>query len=190
MSLNIIIPYLQIFNTITSIVLHASPIVAFIPIIKGKEKYTNIPVLMLIFNILNNLGWGCYWYRVSRYVPVFCSIICEALATFFSFIYLYFYSKKKIQKFLFYILLLIIFDNIIIYICLYLIYSLKVLGIILIVINTFVYISPGQNIIKVIKNKNHKLIPITTTVVGIISSAGWLLYGQLLNELVGLGKGK
>ena len=157
-AINIIIPYLQIFNTLIAVILNISPIVAFIPVIKGKEKYTNIPILMLIFTLINNLGWSCYWYRVFRYSPMTCSIICSIIASCFFFIYLYFLSKKNIHKFIMY-------------------------SLILIVINIILFIAPGQNLKKVIRKKNHKLIPIATTIIGCICSAGWLLFGIIVEDI-------
>ena len=183
MSLNYIIPYLQIFNTIITVILNVSPLVAFIPIIKGKEKYTNIPILMLVFNLLNNLAWGCYWYRIFDYPPMICSVICAIIATFFFVVYLYFFTNKNIKKFILYNFCLIIVEILIIFICLYALESLKIFGIILIVFNVLMFIAPGQNLIRVIKEKNYKLIPIATTIVGSICSAGWLLYGKIVNDI-------
>ena len=55
--------YVSLFSTVLNIFLNFSPIVIFINIVKGKEKYTNIPPLMLLFSFLNNAISGCYWYR-------------------------------------------------------------------------------------------------------------------------------
>jgi uncharacterized protein with PQ loop repeat len=49
--------------------------------------------------------------------------------------------------------------------------------------NSLMFIAPGQNIIRVIKEKNYKLIPIATTLVAIICSGGWLLFGILVNDI-------
>ena len=46
--------YLSTFNTIITVFLNLSPAVVFLNISKGKEKYTNIPPLMLLFNLINN----------------------------------------------------------------------------------------------------------------------------------------
>ena len=35
--------YVSLFSTVLNIILNLSPIVIFISIVKGKEKYTNIP---------------------------------------------------------------------------------------------------------------------------------------------------
>ena len=180
---NVIIPYLQIFNTIITVILNLSPIAALIPVIKGKEKYTNIPILMLIFNLLNNICWGCYWCRLSRNSPMICCIICSIIATFYFIIYLYFFTNKTIKKFILYLFILFFTEFVIIYISYFIIESLKYYGIFLIIINIIMFIAPGQNLIRVIKEKNYKLIPIVSTIVGTICSGGWLLYGQLVNDI-------
>ena len=43
------------------------------------------------------------------------------------------------------------------------------------------YIAPGQKIIRVIKEKNYKLIPIRSTIVSILCSGSWLMYGISIN---------
>ena len=61
--------------------------------------------------------------------------------------------------------------------------KMKIFGIILIFFNILMFIAPGQNIVRVIREKNHKLIPISTTIVGIICSGGWLLFGIIVNDI-------
>ena len=114
--------------------------------------------------------------------PVISNAICLIISTMFFLIYLFFFSKKIITKFLFYIILLILIETIIIFISLYVI-NLGLFGIILIVMNSLMFIAPGQNIMRVIKEKNYKLIPIATTLVAIICSGGWLLFGILVNDI-------
>ena len=177
-----ILSYLQIFNILITVFLNFSPIFVFIPVIKGKQKYTNIPFLMLIFNLLNCICWACYWLRKNVISPVISNAICLIISTMFFLIYLFFFSKKIVTKFLFYIIILILIETIIIFISLYVI-NLNFFGIILIVMNSLMFIAPGQNIIRVIKENNYKLIPIATTLVAIICSGGWLLFGILVNDI-------
>ena len=183
MSLIDFVPYLQVFNTIITVLLNLSPIVGFISVIKGKEKYTNIPLLMLFFNLLNNLCWGCYWKRTGQNSAMICSIICSIIATIFVGIYLYYLAKKNIKKYILYLFCLIFVEIVIAYISLYIIQNLTYYGRYLIVINIIMYIAPGQNLIKVIKEKNYKLIPIASTIVGAICSGGWYLFGKIVDDV-------
>ena len=178
----IFLSYLQIFNTITTVILNISPIIVIIPVVKGKDKYINIPYLMLFFNLLNASCWGCYWYRMSFLIPVISNYICGIISLSFCIIYLYFFSRNSISRFCLYCPLLILSLAIIIFISLYVI-KMKIFGVILIFFNILMFIAPGQNLIRVIKEKNHKLIPIGTTIVGIICSGGWLFFGIIVNDI-------
>ena len=183
MELKSILPFLDVFNLIITIFLNLSPIVVFIPVIKGKEKYTNIPISMLIFNLLNNLCWACYWFRLSYFNSLLCCSICSTIATLFFILYLYFLNKKQINKFIISIIFLFCIELIIIYISIYVIKNLNFYGKYLIVINIIMYIAPGQNIIKVIKENNYKYIPIVNVIMGALCSGGWFLYGKIMNDI-------
>ena len=43
------------------------------------------------------------------------------------------------------------------------------------------FISPGQKILRVIKEKNYKLIPIYSTVINVLVSSTWLGFGICIN---------
>lgn len=171
------------FNTSITVIMSLSPVVLFVKIIQGKEKYTIVPETMLITSIGNNVGWGCYWYRMGEPVPMICSIICGSLYIIFTIIYLFYMADKKFLKALLYIFLAldVIFQQ---FICfLKVIKSLKVVGGILMVVNVLMYFAPAQNIVKVIKERNHKLIPIATTFLGAICSGGWLTFGLIKRDI-------
>ena len=175
--------YVSIFNTLITVFLNLSPAVPFINVIKGKEKYTNIPPMMLLFTLLNNVIWGCYWHRKGEFSGFFCSHVCGTIATIYLVLYLYFYSEKTAGKFMLYALIQCVCQTGIILFFLSEILSLPVVGILLIAINTMQYVAPAQNLIRVIKEKNHKLIPIVTTVLGIACSGGWLLFALIIADI-------
>ena len=175
--------YLSIFNTLITVFLNLSPAVPFINVIKGKEKYTNIPPMMLLFTLLNNVIWGCYWHRKGEFSGFLCSFICGTIATIYLVLYLYFYSEKSAGKFMLYVLIHCACETGIILFFLSNLLSLPVVGILLIAINTMQYVAPAQNLIRVIKEKNHKLIPIVTTVLGIACSGGWLLFALIIADI-------
>ena len=175
--------YVSLFSTFLNIFLNLSPIVIFINIIKGKEEYTNIPPMMLLFSFLNNAIWGGYWYRKNEMAVFWCCFICVTIATIFSSWYLFYYSQKKCGKFIFYVLCQIAFEMGIIALFFSNLIDLYIVGILLIAINTMQYVSPAQNLIKVIKEKNHKLIPIVSTILGALCSGGWLLFGLIVGDI-------
>ena len=49
------------------------------------------------------------------------------------------------------------------------------------VFNVMMFISPGQKIVRVIREKNYKLIPIYSTIINILCSSCWLGYGICIN---------
>ena len=177
-----IIAYLQIFNTLLTILLNLSPIVIFIPVIKSRQSYTNIPFMMLFFNLLNCVCWDCYWYRRMYIFPIICNSICWAISSIFFFIYLYYLSKKSLKKYFAFMMILALIETAIIFISSYVI-NLKIFGKILIVINVLMFVAPGQNILRVIKEKNYRLIPIVTTIISIICTGGWLVFGKIVNDI-------
>ena len=60
--------------------------------------------------------------------------------------------------------------------------ELKIVGFIANCVNILNFISPAQRIVRVCREKNYSLIPIVTTVLGCISSFGWLVFGLMIND--------
>lgn len=183
MTLETFLFYLSWFNTTVTVIMGLSPVVQFIQVIKGKEKYTVVPETMLITVIGNNVGWGCYWYRMGETVPMTCSIICCSLGIIFSIIYLYYMAEQKLVKFGLYTLLMldIVFQLLLLF--LKGIQSLKIVGGILMVVNTLMYVAPAQNILTAIKTKNSALIPIAPSLSGAVCSGGWFTFGFLKKDI-------
>ena len=175
--------YLSVFNTAITVLLNLSPLVVFLNIAKGKEKYTNLPPLMLLFNLLNNAIWGCYWHRKGEFSGFFCSFLCSTIATIYLVWYLYYVASKNVGKFLLYVLGQFVVEAAVVAFFVSNILDLPVVGILLIVINTLQYIAPAQNLMRVIKEKNHKLIPIVSTLVGAVCSGGWLLFALIIGDI-------
>lgn len=175
--------YVSLFSTFLNIFLNLSPIVIFINIVRGKEQYTNIPPMVLIFSFLNNGIWGGYWFRKNELSVFWCCFICVIIATIFSAWYLFYAAQKNLGKFMLYILLQSLFEAGIILLFFSNCIELTIVGIILIGINTMQYVAPAQNLVKVIREKNHKLIPIVTTVLGALCSGGWLLFGLIVGDI-------
>ena len=175
--------YLSVFNTVITVFLFLSPAVVFINVAKGKEKYTNIPPMMLLFNLLNNAIWGCYWHRKGEFSGFFCSFICGTIATVYLVWYLYYVAEKQAGKFILYTCAQFLIEAGIIFFFLSNIMELTYVGFLLIGINTLMYIAPAQNLMKVIKEKNHKLIPIVSTILGSICSGGWLLFALIIGDI-------
>ena len=171
-------------GTIIGIILNLSPCVLFYNIHLGKEKYTIIPESMLIFNILCPSLWACYWYlQEDKFVPFFSAVAGLGISEIFSLLYLYYLSGKCLKKYLLFALLeinLVIEFN---YVLIRIIGDYPTVGNIAVVVNILTYIAPGQNIIKVCKEKNYKLIPIASTLSGASCALSWLTFGLLIKDI-------
>ena len=175
-------PHLSVFNTIITVLLNAVPLFSFINVARGKESYTNIPFLMLVVNVGNNIIWGCYWIRQNEFISFLSSLLSFVFSTTYILWYNFFHSKKVIGKYMLYILCQIAGEGAAIYFFLSEILSLKTVGLIIIFVTFLQYIAPAQNAIKAFKEKNDKLIPITSTICGSLCSGGWTLFGLIIGD--------
>ena len=86
--------------TIIGFGLKASPIVLFYKIAIGKEKIEIVPELLIICNALCAELWFCYWTKIgNKLAPLVSSSVSLILGIIFSFIYLYYFTKKNGQNF-------------------------------------------------------------------------------------------
>ena len=175
--------YLSVFNTVVTVLLNAAPIVNFINVSRGKESYTNIPPLMLIVNLGNNIIWGCYWIRQCEYISCLCSSLSGVISTVYIIWYSFFASKKNIAKLMLYILAQIIVQVGLTLFFYSEILSLQIVGTIIIFITLLQYIAPAQNMVKAFREKNDKLIPIVPTICGCLCSGGWFLFGLIIGDI-------
>ena len=57
------------------------------------------------------------------------------------------------------------------------------LGKFLVLFTVIIYITPGQRLFQVIRTLNYKLIPIWTSVIGLIASFGWVVFGAVKRDV-------
>ena len=171
-------------GTIVGCILNLTPITMFRKIYLEEESIEIVPESMLIFNILCPSLWACYWWlQFDRFVPFISAMLAVGLSEIFALIYLFYFAEKNIKLYLLYafleINLLLEFN----YIFLKLIGDYSIIGSIAVVVNIINYIAPGQNIVKVIQEKNYKLIPISSTLVGASCAMSWLSFGILIRDI-------
>ena len=168
--------------TIIGFGLKASPIVLFYKIAVGKEKIEIVPELLIVCNALCAELWFSYWIKIgNKLAPLVSSSVSLALGLIFSVIYLYYYSEQKCFKFL----LFVIMESMLVCLLYYglTLIETNIIGLIANVVNVITFISPGQRIMRVCKEKNNKYIPIVTTLLGCITSFGWLLFGIIIHDI-------
>ena len=169
-----------ILGTIFSVGLSFSPTVPFIQVFQRKEKIDILPEGMLLCQLLNRLLWCSVWILTKRLIPFINAAVGIFITSVFIILYIYLYYNRIFLKALTKSFLLICFEILIIgSACLY--KNDKVVSITAMIFNVAMYIAPGQKIIRVIKEKNYKLIPIRSTIVSILCSGSWLMYGISIN---------
>jgi uncharacterized protein with PQ loop repeat len=169
-----------ILGTIFSVFLSFSPTVPFIQVFQRKEKIDILPEGMLLCQLLNRLLWCSVWIITKRIIPFINAAVGILITTTFLALYLFLFFHRRILKTLSKFLILLIFEFLIL-IGAVLYGDVSVVSLLAMIFNVAMYIAPGQKILRVIKEKNYKLIPIRSTIVSILCSGSWLIYGIVIN---------
>ena len=175
--------YASLIGTCMGIGLGLTPIAPFISILKGKESVKIFPETLIFINIFCPHLWCTYWIRQAVFIPFFSAIVGLTLGLVFSSIYLYFYLGKNTTKWL---LALCAQFSIFLsfhYFLLYILPRYEYIGFAAMVAGIVTSIAPAQNVIKVFKQGQYKLIPIWTCVFGGLCAACWLVFGILIKDI-------
>ena len=172
--------YFPILGTIFSVCLSFSPTVPFIQVFKYKEKIDILPEGMLLCQLMNRLLWCSVWILTSRLIPFINAFVGIIITSVFLVLYLYLYYHRICFKTFTKGFLLLCFELVIVGGAVFS-KNEKVVSTLAMIFNVAMYIAPGQKIIRVIKEKNYKLIPIRSTIVSILCSGSWLMYGIVIN---------
>ena len=167
-------------GTIISFILSFSPIFPFIKVFKREEKIDILPEGLLLFLILTRIVWGSVWIITNRKIALLNSVLGVIICDIFVILYFYLYFNRNYLKTFFSSIILIFLEGGLLYITV-LWGNYVALSYIAMVFNVLMFISPGQKILKVIKEKNYKLIPIHSTIVNILVSSAWMGYGICIN---------
>ena len=172
--------YFPILGTIFSVCLSFSPTVPFIQVFKYKEKIDILSEGMLLCQLMNRLLWCSVWILTSRLIPFINAFVGIIITSVFLVLYLYLYYHRICFKTFTKGFLLLCFELLIVGGAVFS-KNEKVVSTLAMIFNVAMYIAPGQKIIRVIKEKNYKLIPIRSTIVSILCSGSWLMYGIVIN---------
>ena len=167
-------------GTIFSVFLSFSPTVPFIQVFQRKEKIEILPEGMLFCQLLNRLLWGSVWVLTKRLIPLINAGVGIIITSDFLILYFYLYFNRIYFKALIGFFALLSFE-LFIFLGAVLYGNVSVVSLLAMIFNVAMYIAPGQKIVRVIKEKNYKLIPIRSTIVSICCSGSWLLYGIFIN---------
>ena len=173
----------DIFSTLgttLSFFMSFSPTVPFIKVFKKEEKIDILPEGFLLFLILTRIVWGAVWIITGRKIALLNSVLGVIICDVFVILYFFLYFNRTYLKTFLSSIILILSEYGLCYLAV-LWGNYLVLSYIAMIFNIIMFISPGQKILRVIKEKNYKLIPIYTTIVNILCSAAWLGYGICIN---------
>ena len=175
--------YASLIGTCMGIGLGLTPIAPFISILKGKESVKIFPETLIFINIFCPHLWCTYWIRQAVFIPFFSAIVGLTLGLVFSSIYLYFYLGKNTGKWLLSLVgkfaVVIAFH----YFLLDILPSHHYIGTAAMLVGIFTSIAPAQNVLKVIRERNYKLIPICSCVFGGLCNFSWLSFGIMLKDI-------
>ena len=175
--------FISLIGTIFSVSLAFSPIVPFTQVIRKKEKIDIIPEGMLISTTICRLLYLCIWTVKQKFIPIINAGLGVFISGSFLATFLYLYYQKCYSKFIAILIFLFILT---------ISFGAGVLvqteykfdlGTLAMIFSVLRYISPGQKIGRVIKEKNYKLIPIWSTIASALCSGSWFFYGILINFL-------
>ena len=163
-------------GTILSFIMSFSPLPPIIKVFKKEEKIDIIPEGFLLFLILTRIVWGSVWIITNRKIVAFNSISGIIVCDLFVILYFFLYFNRTYLKTIIASIFLISLEVILMAIEVSW-GNYSVLSYIAMIFNALMFVSPFQKILRVIKEKNYKLIPIYTTFVNILCSLAWLGYG-------------
>lgn len=178
-------------GTMLSIGLNLTPIILFYNFFRKNASLNTIPETMFISGIFccaTNLAYGIIQ---DNQILKISNGVCYGLQIFYATIYIFIKAHKQIEKLLLYLLIawdlsfqaLYIFGNILeFHFGNY--FAQQFTGYTNILLGTINVITPGQNIIKVIRTGNFTLIPIWTIFAQCACSSLWLVYGLTLGDIM------
>lgn len=162
-----------------------SPLALFIQLAKTGDK-SHIPFLMLAANALNTLMWATYGlFGGGTESWVSSGIGLTPNSTYVIWYLLYCFDKSYKRGLA--IASYVTFVTLALSIAIYGFFhheqvghpALGYVGWCASVINTLMYAAPGQNLYKVFVTKDHNLIPIVSSIVGLVNCICWSTYGLL-----------
>ena len=179
-------------GTITAFFLSLSPSVPFAQVLKGKEKIDILPEGTILFLMLTRLVWASVWIITKRKMALLNCTLGVTVSNVFITLYFYVFFNRSCLKAFFSCILLLLIESGLLYGAV-LWGDFLILSYMAMICKIIMSISPGQKIIRVIKEKNYKLIPIASALTNFFCSLSWLcygicirLYGQIISNLIGV----
>ena len=167
-------------GTITAFALSLSPSVPFYKVLSGQEKKDILPEGMILFLMLTRLVWASVWIITKRKMALLNSSLGVTVSNVFITLYFYIYFNRSCFKSFLSALVLLASEGLLLYGMVFW-GDYLTLSYIAMVCKILMSVSPGQKILRVIREKNYKLIPIYSALTNLFCSLSWLCYGICIN---------
>ena len=159
-----------------SLIFYIAPCVPFYRVIKGTLPWDDAPGVLLICSFLNCILWSDYGLLREKFSVYLANGLGGTITLIYITIYLIHFAGRKVLLSLFYNFFLMCCIVEIYFIFFYFVPS-KATGIIANIFNVLMYAAPGEKIVKICKGGSYQLIPIWSTLGGILCSTSWMCYG-------------
>ena len=144
--------------------------------------YIDSPIVLLICSFMNCILWADYGLLNNTFLVYLANGIGGTITLVWITIFLIFLAKKKfIISLLFIIGLAIVVIGLLLFF--YFLINKEITGYVAMAFNVLMYAAPGEKIYRVFKTKDYALIPIFSTVGGLLCSLCWLIFGIYQNDL-------
>lgn len=153
-----------------------SPIILIINLFKRQINAKEVPFILMIATLLNCVLWLVKGALSYDSVILIGNIIGACLnLVYLSIFWFFLFANLKFR--LLALLATLICISSVFSLFYFLIKDENIASITACVFNVIMYAAPGQLIIDVIKKKDYKLIPIISSIIGLLCSSCWMLYG-------------
>ena len=172
--------FLGIIGNILSIIFFLSPILIMVNLIKTGETKT-VPSLLFMFTLLNCELWFIYGVQEDSWEIYICNFLGLLLNTIYLNLFCVYLKNMKTK--ILYIVLEYTIITVILFYFMYIVKSKSVTGLLAMIFNIFMYLSPMQKTYEVFKFKTNIYIPLSTILSLIACSALWMTVGILMNNI-------
>jgi len=147
---------------------------------------------MILFLMLTRLVWASVWIITKRKIAMLNSALGVTVSNVFIILYFYIYFNRSCFKSFLSAVVILTAEGSLLY-GMVLWGDYLALSYIAMVCKILMSVAPGQKILRVIREKNYKLIPIYSALTNFFCSLSWLcygicikLFGQIFSNVIGV----
>ena len=169
-------------GTVISICFFLAPIQQYLKLIQGAMPVSDVPGLMLVFNEFNTVCWVAYGLRQGLFQSFVCNLIGGLITLIYLLIFLCYFVELKVLWCLASIILALDLVLEFFWIFYRIIKNLAAIGYFTMIFNILMYAGTLEKLGRVLSTHNYNLIPILISILMLINSVMWLIYGIAYNN--------